>query len=727
MHTAEASNFMHKNQNLGVLIRHLARSIFTYYPHDLKVFVATWLTEMEVYLKLLAAKYNMSLGPDNLPYLSNFYFYYQDLRNEIHFEAKLPEQDKVKVNTVIVDQNTAVRLGFVSNKKLDINYGSLNVSNSFKTNVENSLITAKFEDSTHSAKESISLNKLKMDTLAASMSSGKLPIHPRPANDAMSPKNKRKIDALAASMSSGKVYNYPRPANDAMSPKNKRKMNTLAPMSSGKLPIHPRPANDAMSPKNKRKIDTLAASMSSGKVYNYPRPANDAMSPKNKRKIDTLAASMSSGKVYNYPRPANDAMSPKNKLKAESTAKSMINLINHQMSDMFCSERSALADTAAYMDLLRQINTIEDERDLSMISAQMAQFIKRKDIAKARSKAEVQSSKLRGFESTAKEKEQGPNATRRIAIANDASGMGQSYVPPVFDKPEGELNKLLQSLCESTLFSNMSPEEQMDIAKAMKAITIPAGESILKQGCPSNDLLYYTMRGTVSIIKDGKVVALEGEGKYFGEMELANNVTECAATVRTNTEVHAYILEKATYTNLVLNFTMRNREKFKALVSRVAFFSELPDYEKLILAEALTTEEFNSGDHLIRIENPTPWMYISTLSSAAQLKWRGRTMVQRSILQTWGPTVWLGNWSSYSPITLWQMSPQSKKLRWLNSPKTTLICAVVISSMPLSSSLLRGDMRTTCHMPAARLKVTWTTSNAEKIKEKQRANTHLDS
>jgi serine/threonine protein kinase/CRP-like cAMP-binding protein len=237
---------------------------------------------------------------------------------------------------------------------------------------------------------------------------------------------------------------------------------------------------------------------------------------------------------------------------------------------------------------------------------------RREEDRKAKVEAEKQKTKVtNGLLSSMNES---GNAHRRIAVS--ATPMvrekAAGYKPPVYHKSESELSELLSLLGKSTLFSNMSEEERLDIALAMRKVNIGAGEAILKQGYPSNDLLYLTMSGSVDVIKDGKVVASCGSGQYFGELELMTNVPACAATVQTATEVEAYTLEKDTYENLVLNFTLAHREKFSKLIEQVEFFKALPEYERLTLSEALTTQRFDVGDTLIRCGEQGNWMYIIT-------------------------------------------------------------------------------------------------------------------
>jgi putative ABC transport system ATP-binding protein len=108
------------------------------------------------------------------------------------------------------------------------------------------------------------------------------------------------------------------------------------------------------------------------------------------------------------------------------------------------------------------------------------------------------------------------------------------------------------------------------VADKMFRENFPAGEIIIRQGDPG-EKFYLIRRGNVEVEtrRDGKtnVVAVLGEGDFFGEMALLNDAPR-NATVRTREDTVLYSLEKEDFLQVIAASATFEEELRKALFER---------------------------------------------------------------------------------------------------------------------------------------------------------------
>jgi CRP/FNR family cyclic AMP-dependent transcriptional regulator len=95
-------------------------------------------------------------------------------------------------------------------------------------------------------------------------------------------------------------------------------------------------------------------------------------------------------------------------------------------------------------------------------------------------------------------------------------------------------------LAKVPLFSELSHEERVRIARWADEVSVPAGYHLLEQGRFPHEF-FVVEEGTVSILRDGEQLATLGPGDFFGEIAIVEHERR-TATVVADTPVTAIVM-----------------------------------------------------------------------------------------------------------------------------------------------------------------------------------------
>lgn len=87
-------------------------------------------------------------------------------------------------------------------------------------------------------------------------------------------------------------------------------------------------------------------------------------------------------------------------------------------------------------------------------------------------------------------------------------------------------------------------------------------------------------------------------GMAFGELALLYHVPR-AATIRAKTDAHLYELDRQTFDHIVRDASARKHAAYEEFLGRVPIFSTMDTYERNKIADAITEEQYKSGDYVI--------------------------------------------------------------------------------------------------------------------------------
>jgi cAMP-dependent protein kinase regulator len=141
----------------------------------------------------------------------------------------------------------------------------------------------------------------------------------------------------------------------------------------------------------------------------------------------------------------------------------------------------------------------------------------------------------------------------------------------------------------------------------------PDGAVIIREGDQA-DNFYILLSGACRVLKkiDGteKQVALLGPGAYFGELALISGSTRAASCIASGELTVCWAIDQATYLGLLREHHGQKRQRFRTLLHTVPLFKSLPDYEILLVADALKESSIDAGCQIIRQGDPGEAFYI---------------------------------------------------------------------------------------------------------------------
>lgn len=199
---------------------------------------------------------------------------------------------------------------------------------------------------------------------------------------------------------------------------------------------------------------------------------------------------------------------------------------------------------------------------------------------------------------------------RRIAVSDEsAEEADPNWQPPVFPKSGEQAAMLKDVLRQNPLLGAMEGKDLDVVIAAMQPMSFAHGTYILTQGGDGGEHYYIISKGVVEILKQEKLICTFSVGQGFGEMELMY-IQPCVASVKARTDVETWAIDRQTYKKLVMKLAINRRQLYSELLGKIDFLSGMAEYDRNTLADALSPEEYQPGQTLIRRGETNEWMFI---------------------------------------------------------------------------------------------------------------------
>merc|ERR1719186_459374 len=124
--------------------------------------------------------------------------------------------------------------------------------------------------------------------------------------------------------------------------------------------------------------------------------------------------------------------------------------------------------------------------------------------------------------------------------------------------------------------------------------------------------VHRTLSGVYNIIIETptgpKTVGKYDNSGSFGELALLYNMPR-AATIKAVTPGQLWCMDRSTFRRIILRSAYQKRKMYEALLAGVPLLTHLDDNERMNLADALASQEYNNGDKIIKQGDPADGMY----------------------------------------------------------------------------------------------------------------------
>uniref|UniRef100_A0A8C2Z257 cAMP-dependent protein kinase type I-alpha regulatory subunit n=1 Tax=Cyclopterus lumpus TaxID=8103 RepID=A0A8C2Z257_CYCLU len=212
--------------------------------------------------------------------------------------------------------------------------------------------------------------------------------------------------------------------------------------------------------------------------------------------------------------------------------------------------------------------------------------------------------------------------TRRGAISAEVytEEDAASYVRKVIPKDYKTMAALAKAMERNVLFAHLDDNERSDIFDAMFSVNCIAGETVIQQG-DEGDNFYVIDLGEMDVYVNNELVTSIGEGGSFGELALIYG-TPRAASVRARSNVKLWGIDRDSYRRILMGSTLRKRKMYEEFLSKVSILESLDKWERLTVADALETVQFQDGQEIVVQGEPGEEFFIILEGTAAVLQRR---------------------------------------------------------------------------------------------------------
>jgi cGMP-dependent protein kinase len=175
-------------------------------------------------------------------------------------------------------------------------------------------------------------------------------------------------------------------------------------------------------------------------------------------------------------------------------------------------------------------------------------------------------------------------------------------------KTDSDKELISAALSKHFIFVSLSPENQRVIIEVMKHYRMAAREVVFEQGKPAANF-FILATGRLEVVVENRQVNIIKPGEGFGELALLHD-TPRSATIRTIEPCSMWAVDGKTFRQFLQTVNSQNYVENKAFVNSVQIFASLTDEQRENLVNALTSQQFNSGQKIVNEGDPGELFYI---------------------------------------------------------------------------------------------------------------------
>jgi CRP-like cAMP-binding protein len=183
-----------------------------------------------------------------------------------------------------------------------------------------------------------------------------------------------------------------------------------------------------------------------------------------------------------------------------------------------------------------------------------------------------------------------------------------SFIAPVYEKTDDEVEFLLDALSDNFVFNTLDEVELETLVNAFEFVQYTPQTTIIHQG-EYGGYFYILSYGTVAFMVNGIEVGRASCGNSFGELALLYNAPRAATCIVVSDDTNdssnntnngggagLWRVDQVTFRKLLAAHTIQNDNQTKVVLRKVPFLSDLDDEFIHRIADALTTVYYDAGD-----------------------------------------------------------------------------------------------------------------------------------
>jgi cAMP-dependent protein kinase regulator len=204
---------------------------------------------------------------------------------------------------------------------------------------------------------------------------------------------------------------------------------------------------------------------------------------------------------------------------------------------------------------------------------------------------------------------------RRVSVSAESMNPNADsgdWKPPSHPKTPEQVQRLKIAVSNNFLFSSLDDESFSTILSALQEKPIPAPNiKVISQG-DSGDYFYVVEKGDFDIYIHpsgsvqpgpdgmGKKVATIGPGGGFGELALMYDAPRAATVVSATKGGLLWQLDRTTFRRILMDSSHQRRKMYEGFLEEVPVLANLKGPERAKIADALGSQKYPAGTHIIR-------------------------------------------------------------------------------------------------------------------------------
>jgi cGMP-dependent protein kinase len=175
-------------------------------------------------------------------------------------------------------------------------------------------------------------------------------------------------------------------------------------------------------------------------------------------------------------------------------------------------------------------------------------------------------------------------------------------------KTESDLQTITQALDSHFLFKNIQGDERKLMIEEMKQYTVSAKEIIFEQGKPG-ECFFVLVSGKLAVLVNNNQINEINPGTGFGEYALIDNCAR-SATILTIKKSVLWGLDRKSFKKSIENLNASNLAENRQFLDSVPLFQVLTKKQKDLILSALTSQNWETGQKIIKEGDTGDSLYI---------------------------------------------------------------------------------------------------------------------